>query len=159
MELKAQARQGFNLKLEDHIAEIRRQIAESGMKREVGSVSDLDRAYAREMELENKKKNKADKEGILEVLSKPTSKKTVGDDIDKLKQLASKKSNNNELLNNEAFILKMVGDKQFTDVYAKIKTKQKKLDADHDGKLTGHDFKILGHRSKGKAAKEEKEED
>jgi len=41
----------------------------------------------------------------------------------------------------------------------KLKGKQKKLDVDHDGKLTSHDFKILGHRSKGKAAKAKKEED
>ena len=38
-----------------------------------------------------------------------------------------------------------------------LKGKQKKLDVDHDGELTSHDFKILGHRSKGKAAKEEKD--
>ncbi len=36
----------------------------------------------------------------------------------------------------------------------KLKGKQKKLDVDHDGELTGHVFKILSHRSKGKAKKD-----
>ncbi len=36
----------------------------------------------------------------------------------------------------------------------KLKGKQKKLDVDHDGELTGHDFNILSHRSKGKAKKD-----
>ena len=41
----------------------------------------------------------------------------------------------------------------------KLKGKQKKLDVDHDGELTSHDFKILGYRSKGKAAKAKKEKE
>ena len=41
----------------------------------------------------------------------------------------------------------------------KLKGKQKKLDVDHDGELTGHDFKILSYRSKGKAAKAKKDEE
>ena len=41
----------------------------------------------------------------------------------------------------------------------KLKGKQKKLDVDHDGELTGHDFKILSHRSKGKAAKAKKDKE
>jgi len=40
-----------------------------------------------------------------------------------------------------------------------LKGKQKKLDVDHDGELTGHDFKILSHRSKGKAAKAKKDKE
>lgn len=41
----------------------------------------------------------------------------------------------------------------------KLKGKQKKLDVDHDGELTGHDFKILSHRSKGRAAKAKKDKE
>jgi len=52
----------------------------------------------------------------------------------------------------KALILETV--KDVMEEKEELKGKQNRLDVDHDGELTGHDFKILSYRSKGKAKKD-----